>query len=75
MLLPADWAWAAKETDAHERTRMSDNPSETHLGNFSHSEKAELRPELAVFNMGPLENSGYAAWMPMAVLLLARSLP
>jgi hypothetical protein len=33
---------------------MIDNLNETRVGNFSHSEKAELRPEFVVLNMGPL---------------------
>ena len=34
---------------------MSDKLNETRVGTFSHSEKAELRPEFVAFNMGPLQ--------------------
>ena|SRR5882724_6100041 len=56
MLLPVDWACAVQETPASTMTRMSDEHNEIHIGNFSHSEKAELRPELMVCDMDPLGN-------------------
>src|SRR5438270_965984 len=57
MLLPADCA--AQEISPSPKTRMSEKLKEIHVGNFSHSEKAELRPEFMAFNMGPLGNGGY----------------
>ena len=76
MLLPEDWVCAAQEIPASTMTRMSDKLNQIRVGNFSHSEKAELLPEFVAFNMGPFGNGGYMLiWMLMAVLLLARSSP
>jgi hypothetical protein len=56
--------------------RMRDALNEIHIGNFSHSEKAELRPEFMVCDMELLGNGGYLMlWMLIAVLLLAGSSP
>ncbi len=55
---------------------MSDKLNEIRVGDFSHSEKAELLPEFMAFNMGSFGNGGYMLrWMHMAVLLLAGSSP
>src|SRR5436305_9319670 len=56
MLLPPD---GETQAPASARSKMIDKPKEIHVGNFSHSEKAELRPEFVAFNMGPLGNGGY----------------
>jgi hypothetical protein len=43
---------------------------------FSHSERAELLPEVPISNMGPLARiRELVIWMLMAVLLLAASSP
>jgi hypothetical protein len=74
MLLLADCA--THETPAIAKSRRSDKLNQTRVGNFSHSEKAELLPEFVAFNMGPLGNGGYMLhWMLIAVLLLAGSSP
>jgi hypothetical protein len=55
---------------------MSDKLNETQIGNFSHSEKAELLPEFAAFNLGLLEMVVIMLlWMLKAVLLLAGNSP
>jgi hypothetical protein len=55
--------------------RMSDKADETHIGNFSHSEKAESYPKFVFCDMGSLEWCVSADWMLIPVLLLAGSSP
>jgi hypothetical protein len=74
MLLPADCA--AQETPASATSSKSDKLNQTRVGNFSHSEKAELYPEFLLCDMDPSGNGVYLVrWMLMAVLLLAGNSP
>ena len=66
-----------QETLATASSRRTDKLNETVVGNFSHSEIAECRPEFVAFNMGSFFGIAgcIVRWMHVAVLLLAGSSP